>query len=298
MSERLVHHLREARATEAALQQTLKVHIAATPAGAHRGRLEQHLVETRRHEQRLARRIGELDARGADPVRQALSLISGTVGFGMGVARGATRAMLSLVGLPLSFLLAADEQVEDTVLRNVRAEAASEALEVATYNVIERLAREEGDEITAELAAQIRTDEERMLAYLLDGEEDRARADRAPERGAEEEPEPPPPPVAERARNGHERVEARPPAPPAHVSEEPELVAEFAEEGAEEEAGAEIEIEEPWDGYDRMRSAEIQQRLEYASDEVAAVVRLYEAAGKNRQTVLRAADHRLRSPNT
>lgn len=295
MSERLVHYLREARATEAALQQTLKVHIAATPAGAHRGRLEQHLVETRRHEQRLARRIEELDARGADPVRQALSLISGTVGFGMGVARGATRAMLSLVGLPLSFLLAADEQVEDTVLRNVRAEAASEALEVATYNVIERLAHEEADEITAELAAEIRTDEERMLAYLLDGEEDRAGADRAQERATQEEPEPPP--VVERARNGHERVEAGPPAPSAHVSEEPELVAEFAEEGAAEEAGAEIEIEAPWDGYDRMRSAEIQQRLEYASDEVAAVVRLYEAAGKNRQTVLRAADRRLRSPS-
>lgn len=294
MSERLVHLLREARATEAGLQQTLKVHIAATPAGAHRGRLEEHLLETRRHEQRLARRIEELDARSNDPVKQALSLISGSVGFGMGVARGATRVMLSIVGLPLSLVLGAEEQVEDTVIRNVRAEAASEALEVATYNAIVRLAQEEGDEITAELAVEIRADEERMLDYLLDGEE--AQEDRAPEHGAEEDgiPEPAPPPVVERGRNGHERVEAEP-APPGHVSEEPELVAEFAEEGAEEEAGAEIEIEEPWEGYDRMRSAEIQRRLEDASDEVAAVVRLYEAAGKNRQTVLRAADRRLRS---
>jgi hypothetical protein len=78
------------------------------------------------------------------------------------------------------------------------------------------------------------------------------------------------------------------------VSEEPELVAEFGEPGAEEEAGAEVEVAEPWEGYDRMKAAEIEQRLADASDELAAVVRLYEAAGKSRQSVLRAAERRLR----
>ncbi|HET8673787.1 MAG TPA: hypothetical protein VFL87_09140 [Thermoleophilaceae bacterium] len=55
-----------------------------------------------------------------------------------------------------------------------------------------------------------------------------------------------------------------------------------------------MEIAEPWEGYDRMKVAEIQRRLEDSSDEVAAVVRLYESAGKNRQTVLRAAERKLR----
>ena len=81
---------------------------------------------------------------------------------------------------------------------------------------------------------------------------------------------------------------------PPHVSEEPELVAEFAEPGAEEEAGAEVEIEEPWEGYDRMRAAEITQRLSEASDELVAVVNLYETAGKKRQSILRAAERRMR----
>jgi hypothetical protein len=43
-----------------------------------------------------------------------------------------------------------------------------------------------------------------------------------------------------------------------------------------------------------MKAAEIQQRLADSTDAVAAVVRLYEAAGRNRQTVLRAAERRLR----
>jgi hypothetical protein len=96
--------------------------------------------------------------------------------------------------------------------------------------------------------------------------------------------EAPPPPTPE---------PPEPPEPP-HVSEEPELVAEFAEPGAEEEAGAEVEIAEPWEGYDRMKAAEIEQRLADASDELVAVVRLYESAGRKRQTVLQAAERKLR----
>ena len=65
--------------------------------------------------------------------------------------------------------------------------------------------------------------------------------------------------------------------------------------GAEYEAGADLEVEQPWEDYDRMKAAEIQQRLADASDEVAAVVRLYESMHKGRQTVLRAADLRIRT---
>jgi ferritin-like metal-binding protein YciE len=330
MSDALVQYLREARATEAALQQTLSVHIAATPPGAHRGRLEEHLRETRSHEQQLARRLDELEQPGQDPLGELFSLVSGSIGFGMGVARGATRAMLSLIGLPLSIFRDGGDADADRVLRNVRAEAASEALEVATYTAIERLAAAEGDDETAALAASIRAEEERMLEYLLGAAGEVAvptgpPAPRAADRGRRAEggkPKPsggngaappadarPPAPAAPDTRHPAPdpprpapatpppAPETRPPAleEPTHVSEEPELVAEFAEPGAEDEAGAEVEIAEPWEGYDRMKAAEIQRRLEDSSDEVAAVVRLYESAGKNRQTVLRAAEQRLRT---
>jgi len=313
MSDALVQYLREARATEAALQQTLSVHIAATPPGVHRGRLEEHLLETRSHEQRLARRVDQLEQGGQDPLGELFSLVSGPIGFGMGVARGATRAMLSLIGLPLSIFREGGERDADRVLRNVRAEAASEALEVATYTAIERLAAAEGDEETAELAASIRADEERMLEYLLGaagevavptgrGSRVAGRRSQAKDRESHAAGNGAPPTVDERPSAedlrpppANLRPAARDVRPPTHVSEEPELVAEFAEPGAEDEAGAEVDIAEPWEGYDRMKAAEIQRRLEDSSDEVAAVVRLYEAAGKNRQTVLRAAERKLRT---
>ena len=76
--------------------------------------------------------------------------------------------------------------------------------------------------------------------------------------------------------------------------DEPELVAEFAEEGAEEGAGAEIEIQEPWDGYSGMTAAQIRKRLGGAGPEELAAVQLYEAAHRNRRSVLEAAERRLR----
>jgi hypothetical protein len=81
---------------------------------------------------------------------------------------------------------------------------------------------------------------------------------------------------------------------PDHVDEEPVLVAEVAEEGAEDGAGAELNVEAPWDGYDRMTAADIRDRLRAASPAEAAAVELYESAGKSRRSVLDAADRALR----
>src|SRR5437588_4127883 len=53
--------------------------------------------------------------------------------------------------------------------------------------------------------------------------------------------------------------EPRPGTPveePTHVSEEPELVEELAEPGAEDGAGAELHIREPWEGYRDMSARE------------------------------------------
>jgi hypothetical protein len=82
---------------------------------------------------------------------------------------------------------------------------------------------------------------------------------------------------------------------PAHVSEEPELVAEAAEAGAEDGAGAEVVVEEPWPGYDEMNAADIKDRLVAAGAESAAAVRLYEASHKGRAAVLEATARTMSS---
>jgi len=56
---------------------------------------------------------------------------------------------------------------EEKVLKNAKDAAATEALEIATYTALERLATTVGDEQTAKLAASIRADEEKMLARIL-----------------------------------------------------------------------------------------------------------------------------------
>ena len=56
---------------------------------------------------------------------------------------------------------------EEKVLKNAKDACATEALEIATYTVLERLATRVGDEQTAKLAASILGDEERMLARIM-----------------------------------------------------------------------------------------------------------------------------------
>ena len=56
---------------------------------------------------------------------------------------------------------------EEKVLKNAKDACATEALEIATYTAIERLARHVGDDQTAKLAASIRGEEEAMLATIL-----------------------------------------------------------------------------------------------------------------------------------
>ncbi|HSS59388.1 MAG TPA: DUF892 family protein [Solirubrobacteraceae bacterium] len=51
--------------------------------------------------------------------------------------------------------------------KNAKDAYATEALEIATYTALERLAASVGDDTTARLAASIRADEEPMLARLL-----------------------------------------------------------------------------------------------------------------------------------
>ena len=96
-----------------------------------------------------------------------------------------------------------------------------------------------------------------------------------------------------------EPAEAAPPAASlfastGHVDEEAELVEEIADPGAEDGAGAEMRIAEPWDGYRTMKAADIIDRLATASRAELAAVELYELAGRNRKSVVAAAQRALK----
>jgi hypothetical protein len=132
----------------------------------------------------------------------------------------------------------------------------------------------------------------------------------APEKPSRPRPRPPAAPRV----NGHS---AAPPAPPARptppappapptpltheqevvktIEDEDELVAEFAEPGAEDGAGAQLEVDEPWEGYAQMNATAVIDRLEAADPAELALLELYEQTHRKRQTVLSAATRRLRA---
>jgi hypothetical protein len=105
----------------------------------------------------------------------------------------------------------------------------------------------------------------------------RAQAPRVPDIAPAPEPEPPPP------------------ATPDHVSEEPELVREVAEPGAEDGAGASVTVDEPWEGYSRLTAKQVIDRLVAATPAELATVQLYESLHRNRQTVRAAAERNLKT---
>lgn len=150
--DKLVQYLTEARAMELALVRTLQAHIAVTPSGAYRRLLERHLRETRGHAERVSRRLADL---GSSPT---------VVGAVYDVGQRLAGQLLAFGKTPLDLLRGASP--EEKLLKNAKDEAASEALEIATYDAIEAVARAAGDTLTARLAADHRADEERMLADL------------------------------------------------------------------------------------------------------------------------------------
>jgi ferritin-like metal-binding protein YciE/uncharacterized protein (DUF433 family) len=151
-NEKLAELLAEAGATELALARTLQAHIAMTPGGEYRRGLERHLSETRDHAKRVDRRAKQLGYERSLPQ------------LGVSIAETLAGQALALSKAPLD-LLRGDSGAEK-LLRNARDECASEAMEIAIYDAIEEFARKLGDEPTAELAASIRSEEERALANV------------------------------------------------------------------------------------------------------------------------------------
>ena len=151
--QKIVQYLNEAQASEVALVRVLQSQIAMTPRGSYRGALENHLGETRRHAARVETRLGELSD-GGNPLQ-----------FLGGVAQTVAGQALALAKTPLDLVRGSGG--EEKVLKNAKDACATEALEIATYTSIERLARSVGDEQTAKLAASIRADEEKMLKRIM-----------------------------------------------------------------------------------------------------------------------------------
>jgi hypothetical protein len=57
-----------------------------------------------------------------------------------------------------------------------------------------------------------------------------------------------------------------------------------------ESPGAEIRVDEPWEGYRAMTAPDVVDRLRVADDATKAIVRLFESTHRKRKTILAATD--------
>jgi ferritin-like metal-binding protein YciE len=151
--QKVVHYLNEAHATETGLVRELQAQISMTPRGSYRTALDKHLGETRRHAELVEARLRELQG-GRNPIQVAMGVAQSVAGQAVAVARAPVALVRGSGG-------------EEKVLKNAKESCAAEALEIATYTALERLATTVGDPKTAKLAARIRADEERMLERVL-----------------------------------------------------------------------------------------------------------------------------------
>ena len=151
--KKVLQYLGEAQGSEQALVRVLQSQVAMTPRGAYRTALEQHLRQTREHADSVGERRREL-GQGGNPLTAAVGVVESVVG-----------QALALGKTPLDLLRGSGG--EEKVLKNAKDACASEALEIATYTAIERLATAIGDDETARLAASIRADEEKMLERVM-----------------------------------------------------------------------------------------------------------------------------------
>ena len=153
-TQKIVQYLNEAHASEVALVRVLQSQIAMTPRGSYRDALETHLGETQNHARRVEQRLSALNAGGSNPLTSAVGVVETIVG-----------QALALGKTPFDLLRGSGG--EEKVLKNAKDACATEALEIATYTSLERLAKAAGDDETEKLAASILADEERMLARVL-----------------------------------------------------------------------------------------------------------------------------------
>lgn len=151
--KKVIKLLSEAHANELALVQTLEAHKRIAPEGPYRDRIDEHIGETRNHAERVQRRLDQLGAT-RNPVEAGVALVHTVI-----------QNTLAMAKAPVDLVRGAFN-AEEKALKNARDEIVTEALEIAQYEAIEHMAIALGDEPTARLAAEIRAEEESMLADL------------------------------------------------------------------------------------------------------------------------------------
>ena len=141
ITDQLVKHLDEGLAMEQNVLRMLDAMVGTTDDPEIKEALRQHRLETERHADRLR---GRLQAHGASPsvVREA----GGVVGA----------LMKSVVDLART----------EKAGRNARDAYATEHMEIASYQLLERVAMRAGDEETAAVARENRADEEKMAQTI------------------------------------------------------------------------------------------------------------------------------------
>jgi ferritin-like metal-binding protein YciE len=284
--QKIVQYLEEAHATEVALIRVQQSQIAMTPPGSTRTAIEEHLDETRGHADRVRERINALETRTrGNPLQAWLGLTEAVVGQALALGKA-----------PLDMVRGAS--VAEKVLKNAKDDCAAEALEIATYTAIERLASEHGDRETARLAADILVDERRMLDRLL-GEEIPKLTDAVARReiggggtasrtttgSADEAPI-----------SGYDDLNATEAAKRLTGLSQEQLAAVGRYERANAARTTVLERvdalteEEPWAGYDGQDVDEVRAALRDADDATVQRVREYERRHKDRAGVLEATE--------
>jgi ferritin-like metal-binding protein YciE len=142
LNEQLIKHIDEAHAMEQNVLRMLDGMIATTDDPEILDALEHHKVQTQGHADRMAQRL-EAHDETPSTVRQ----LGGVVG--------------ALAKMPLDFVRG------EKAGRNARDAYATEHLEIASYELLRRIAEKAGDEETAVAARQI-ADEERAMARVIE----------------------------------------------------------------------------------------------------------------------------------
>jgi ferritin-like metal-binding protein YciE len=157
---KLVQYLNEAYGKEKELETALVADISMTTDKAYRKRLQDHLKETRNHSRLVKGRIKALGGVAEEVSLPGPDAISNVAS---GAANLANRAVAAAKG-PGHMLRGTGEQ--EKLLKNAKSQYWNEFEEIATYKSIETLADTVGDKETAQLAREIRRDEERMAKFL------------------------------------------------------------------------------------------------------------------------------------
>jgi ferritin-like metal-binding protein YciE len=147
LQQKLIDYIEDAHAMEQNVSTMLTSMISTTDDPEIKEMLEHHKEETERQEARLRERLDALGA-GTSTRKQAQTVAAALVKGATDVARG------------------------DQAGKNARDGYTTEHMEIAAYQLLERLAQKAGDTETAEVARQNRAEEEAM-AQKLDANWDR-----------------------------------------------------------------------------------------------------------------------------